>query len=139
MAEPDSSLPPDPASRGGETSRAAAPPPVPPSEAERTPHDPPHESWLASALKSVFGAKSSMRSSLADAIEAASVESGFSLGERAMLKNILELGGRRVEDVMVPRADIYGVPKDIPLRDLLTVFATAGHSRLVVYDETLDD
>ena len=56
-----------------------------------------------------------------------------------MLKNILSLRGKRVDDVMVPRADIVAVTLDIALADLLTVFQTAGHSRLPVYGETLDD
>ena len=40
---------------------------------------------------------------------------------------------------MVPRADIIAVQKDIALGELMKVFASAGHSRLVVYDDTLDD
>src|SRR5207248_5216236 len=40
---------------------------------------------------------------------------------------------------MVPRADIIGVQRDIALGELMKVFESAGHSRLVVYDETLDD
>jgi CBS domain containing-hemolysin-like protein len=39
----------------------------------------------------------------------------------------------------VPRADIISVQKDITLGELLKVFASQAHSRLVVYDETLDD
>ena len=66
-------------------------------------------------------------------------ETGFSPEERAMLKNILGLRERRVEDVMVPRADIVAVQQDIALGELVKVFESAGHSRLVVYDETLDD
>ena len=56
-----------------------------------------------------------------------------------MLQNILGLRERRVEDVMVPRADIIAVQQEIALGELMKVFASAGHSRLVVYDETLDD
>ena len=40
---------------------------------------------------------------------------------------------------MVPRADIVAVQQDVPLGELMKVFASAGHSRLVVYDDTLDD
>ena len=40
---------------------------------------------------------------------------------------------------MVPRADIVAVQQDIPLGELVKVFEGAGHSRLVVYDDTLDD
>ena len=40
---------------------------------------------------------------------------------------------------MVPRADIVAVQQDIPLGDLVKVFENAAHSRLVVYNDTLDD
>jgi CBS domain containing-hemolysin-like protein len=56
-----------------------------------------------------------------------------------MLKNVLGFHRIRVEDVMVPRADIVAVPGDIALGELLGTFRTAGHSRLPVYGETLDD
>ena len=66
-------------------------------------------------------------------------ETGFSPEESGMLKNILGLRERRVADVMVPRADIIAVQQEIALGELMKVFASAGHSRLVVYDDTLDD
>lgn len=45
----------------------------------------------------------------------------------------------RVEDVMVPRADIVGVEVSTPLGELANLFSEAAHSRLPVYRETLDD
>lgn len=59
--------------------------------------------------------------------------------ERAMLSNVLSLRERRVDDVMVPRADIIAVSLDATLAGLLALFRSAGHSRLPVYGETLDD
>ncbi|AMJ62190.1 hemolysin family protein [Bosea sp. PAMC 26642] len=59
--------------------------------------------------------------------------------ERAMLSNVLSLRERRVGDVMVPRADIVAVPADATLNELLALFRTAGHSRLPVFDDSLDD
>ena len=56
-----------------------------------------------------------------------------------MLKNILELRERRIEDVMIPRADIIAVQQDISLGELVRVFEKAAHSRLVVYNATLDE
>jgi CBS domain containing-hemolysin-like protein len=41
--------------------------------------------------------------------------------------------------VMVPRADIIAVQQDITLGELMRTFESAGHSRLVVYNDTLDD
>ena len=66
-------------------------------------------------------------------------EAGVSPEERTMIRNILALRGRRIEDVMVPRADIIAVQQDISLGELVKVFEKAGHSRLVVYNDTLDD
>src|SRR6266568_127831 len=97
--------------------------------------------WLVRMLRSLFGWKpGSIRADLQVVLEAgAAGETGFSPEERAMLKNILGLRERRVEDVMVPRADIVAVQQDILLGDLVKVFEGAGHSRLVAYNDTLDD
>lgn len=82
----------------------------------------------------------SLREEIADALaETASDAESFSPGERAMLHNILRLREVRVEDVMVPRADIQGVEINTSLGDLLNVFEQSGHSRMPVYAETLDD
>lgn len=59
--------------------------------------------------------------------------------ERALLKNVLGLHDMRVEDAMIPRADIIAISMDAPLREALELFRTAGHSRLPVYVDTLDD
>src|SRR6202042_1802704 len=66
-------------------------------------------------------------------------ESGFSPEEATMLKNILGLRETRIERVMVPRADIVAVQQDISLGELVKLFESATHSRLVVYNDTLDD
>lgn len=63
----------------------------------------------------------------------------FSPEERAMLNNILRLREVRVEDVMVPRADIMAVDHDVSLGELLEIFEDSGHSRMPVFCENLDD
>src|SRR3979490_2418253 len=66
-------------------------------------------------------------------------EVGFSAIERTMLRNILGLHERRIADVMIHHADIVAVKRDIALGELMSLFESAAHSRLVVYNETLDD
>ncbi|MCX7304050.1 MAG: hemolysin family protein [Hyphomicrobiales bacterium] len=93
-------------------------------------------------LASLFRQKngSSLREEIADAL--AETEAGpasFSPNERAMLHNILRLREVRVEDVMIPRADIEAVEINITLGALLNIFEQSGHSRMPVYSETLDD
>jgi CBS domain containing-hemolysin-like protein len=58
--------------------------------------------------------------------------------ERQMLRNLLHFGERTVGDVGVPRADIIAVPETIDFQGLVDAFADAGHSRLPVYREDLD-
>jgi CBS domain containing-hemolysin-like protein len=82
----------------------------------------------------------SLREEIAGALaETTSDAESFSPGERAMLNNILRLREVRVEDVMVPRADIEAVEITTTLGDLLGTFEQSGHSRMPVYSETLDD
>jgi CBS domain containing-hemolysin-like protein len=135
MPDSDPTSPSDSAGPGSENRNLPVPVPRPSAIARET-----GESWLARALRAVFGWKpGSIRADLKDVLDADTGESGFSPEESAMLKNILGLRERRVEDVMLPRADIFAVQHDIVLGELMKVFANAGHSRLVVYDETLDD
>ncbi|MHC1546943.1 hemolysin family protein [Phyllobacterium sp. K27] len=82
--------------------------------------------------------------SLRDDLDAALAEdhhgdTAFSPEERAMLHNILRLRELRVEDVMIPRADIEAVEISTSLGDLLEIFEKSGHSRMPVFAETLDD
>ena len=79
-----------------------------------------------------------LRSDLETALEGAG-EGEFSPEERSLLKNILELRGKRVEDVMIPRGDIVALEAETTLADALVCFEESGHSRLPVYGETLDD
>ncbi|MDX3926600.1 MAG: hemolysin family protein [Shinella sp.] len=66
-------------------------------------------------------------------------DTAFSPEERAMLHNILRLREVRVEDVMVPRADIEAVDQDISIGELMVLFEESGRSRMPVYFESLDD
>ena len=96
-------------------------------------------SGLIERLRALFGlAPASARDDIEDAIEESASEE-FTPQERAILKNVLALHDVRVEDLMVPRADIVALALDTPLSEVLDCFRTAGHSRLPVYDETLDD
>lgn len=63
----------------------------------------------------------------------------FDRQERTLLANILKLRDQTVADVMVPRADIVAIDADSALDDLVEVIKSAGHSRVPVYQETLDD
>ena len=52
--------------------------------------------------------------------------------------SVLHFGEKTVSDVAVPRADIIAVPATISFEGLVAAFAEAGHSRLPVYEDSLD-
>lgn len=56
-----------------------------------------------------------------------------------MRLRIADFERARVEDVMIPRAEIIGVELSTSLEDLIQLYANEAHSRLPVYRETLDD
>jgi CBS domain containing-hemolysin-like protein len=97
---------------------------------------------LLKRFLSLFGVRngSTIRDDLEDALaEQGGDAASFSPGERAMLNNILRLREVRVEDVMVPRAEIEAIELHTSLAELLVLFEKSGHSRMPVYDESLDD
>ena len=59
--------------------------------------------------------------------------------ELTLLRNILNLHGLTVYDIMVPRVDIVAVDIDISLSELVRIMSEEAHSRIPVYRGTLDD
>ena len=59
--------------------------------------------------------------------------------ERKMLRNLLHFGEQTVDDVAVPRADIIAISESASFAEIVALLAEAGHSRLPVYRENLDE
>lgn len=94
--------------------------------------------WLRQLFKPKNG--SSLRDDIADALsEGAADRASLSATEKAMLNNIVHLREAHVDDVMIPRADIEAVELSTTLGELLDVFEKSGHSRMPVFNDTLDD
>ncbi len=92
------------------------------------------------ALRREGNGGASLRESLEELIEEhKEFEQPIKSEERLMLMNILALDQRRVEDAMVPRADIVGAEVKTPLDKLVRIFREEGHSRLPIFRSTLDD
>ena len=86
--------------------------------------------------------ESTLRDEIEEAIESREGEvprvGDLSNVERQMLRNILHFGEKTAGDVAVPRADIMAVPTTIGFEALIAAFAEAGHSRLPVFEGSLD-
>jgi CBS domain containing-hemolysin-like protein len=93
----------------------------------------------------IFGedAEPTLRDQIEEAIEDAEdsrpVAGDLSPPERQMLRNLLHFGDQTAGDIAVTRGDIIAVPSDIGFEALIQAFADAGHSRLPVYGESLDE
>jgi CBS domain containing-hemolysin-like protein len=93
----------------------------------------------------IFGEDSepTLREEIEEAIDEAEdarpVAGDLSPAERQMLRNLLHFGEQTAGDICVTRGDIMAVPSDISFDDLIRAFADAGHSRLPVYGESLDE
>jgi CBS domain containing-hemolysin-like protein len=82
----------------------------------------------------------SIRESLEEVIEESERQNPeLARRERVMLANLLKFGELRVDDVMVPRADIVAVDESISIGELIAKFREAQHSRLPIYRDSLDD
>jgi CBS domain containing-hemolysin-like protein len=96
----------------------------------------------------IFGEDSepTLREEIEEAIDEAEESQGshpiagdLSPTERQMLRNLLHFGEQTAGDICVTRGDIMAVPSSISFDDLVRAFVDAGHSRLPVYGESLDD
>ena len=93
----------------------------------------------------IFGEESepTLREEIEEAIDEAEesrpVAGDLSPTERQMLRNLLHFGEQTAGEIAVTRGDIIAVASDISFDELVRAFADAGHSRLPVYGESLDE
>ncbi len=84
-----------------------------------------------------------LRDQIEEAIDeaetSAPAQGDLSPHERQMLRNLLHFGDRTAGEICVPRGEIIAVPQTITFEELVRTFADAGHSRLPVYGESLDE
>ena len=93
----------------------------------------------------IFGddAEPTLRDQIEEAIEEAEesrpVAGDLTPPERQMLRNLLHFGDQTAGDICVTRGDIMAVPSTISFDGLIHAFVDAGHSRLPVFGDSLDE
>ncbi len=75
-----------------------------------------------------------LRTALAAAEESGVIESE----ERALIEGAMDFRDKIVSEVMTPRIDIVGISADATLPETLSIALREGHSRLPIYEGTLD-
>ena len=92
----------------------------------------------------LFGEDSegTLREEIEEAIEShegeAPIVGDLSPIERQMLKNLLHFGESTVADIAVTRGDIVAISSTASFEALVATFAEAGHSRIPVFEGSLD-
>ncbi|MGE5620268.1 MAG: hemolysin family protein [Sphingomonadaceae bacterium] len=85
------------------------------------------------------GAASATDDELRMFVDAAEEEGALEEEEREMIHGIFEMGERTVREIMVPRVDVTAVEASEPLREVLEAIKAKGHSRIPIYEETIDN
>ena len=72
-------------------------------------------------------------------VETGSEQGSIEEDEKEMIHGVIELAETQVHEVMVPRIGIRAVEVDDPIDDVIDMAYRAGHSRIPVYADSLDN
>jgi len=99
---------------------------------------------ITSAIAGLFGARATAEAQITAEQLRLIVERGGEQGvleaeEEQMINAVIELGDRRVHEVMIPRIDIAAMPVTATFEEAIRTFVDEGHSRVPVYEDTVDE
>jgi CBS domain containing-hemolysin-like protein len=72
-------------------------------------------------------------------VEVGQPEGSLEKGEREMIYSIFQFGDTLAKDIMVPRIDVMALDIQTTLGEARSLFVHAGHSRVPVYEDTVDN
>jgi len=72
-------------------------------------------------------------------VEVGQPEGSLEKGEREMIYSIFQFGDTLAKEIMVPRIDVLALDINVTLGMARLTFAQAGHSRVPVYEDTVDN
>lgn len=95
------------------------------------------KSWLRAFLRD---SQHDIKEALEEVLEEHQEEgSQMAPDEQRMLKNVISFGDLAVQDIMTPRPEIKAVEYNIPLDELKAHIVQHRHTRVPVYNESLDN
>jgi putative hemolysin len=89
--------------------------------------------------KSIREKKEITEEDLITLIDAGKDEGVIEEEENEMIRNIFEFSDTMVKEVMIPRVDMACISSDTTLGSILKLIKKMGHSRIPVYEETIDN
>jgi putative hemolysin len=101
--------------------------------------------WLSHGIARLFGAELEAgmplvtEEEIKTLVDAGEEEGVIQVEEKRMIYSIFELGDTLTRQVMVPRTDVTALDVNTPMVEALDVIMEAGHSRIPIYEETIDN
>jgi putative hemolysin len=100
--------------------------------------------WLTRKIAGGFGAGVARQAQINTEELKLIVERGGETGvleaeEEQMISAVIELGERRVHEVMVPRTEMTALPVTTTIDEAIDTFIREGHSRIPVYKKAIDE
>jgi len=80
-----------------------------------------------------------MQEEFLEDLEQRRIEGAVDEEEQEMIENVLEFSERTAGEIMTPRTDLIAVEVSDDLATVLDAIREAGHSRIPVYEETIDN
>jgi CBS domain containing-hemolysin-like protein len=90
------------------------------------------------AVKLVESTGAVTEDELKNMVDAGQEEGVIEQGERRMIYSVIDLGDTLAREIMVPRIDMLALEVNIPLKEAIDAFLNSGHSRVPVYENTID-
>jgi len=87
----------------------------------------------------MIGRKKITAEEIHEFIEASEEEGLVNEEESEMIRSIFSLGSTMVREIMIPRTDMACVSAEATVREILDTIISCGHSRIPVYDATIDN
>jgi putative hemolysin len=100
--------------------------------------------WLTRKIAGGFGTAVAQQAQISSQELKLIVERGGEQGileaeEEQMISAVIELGERRLHEIMVPRTDMTALPVTASMDEVIDTFVREGHSRIPVYKGTIDE
>jgi len=98
------------------------------------------KSWIINKILFTKSSKEEIFNYItSDTIDTNQIEEADDNNEKSLIKNILALSEKSVEDVMVPRGEIISVEKNQTYNEILSLIKNESHSRMPVFENNLDN
>ena len=97
------------------------------------------KNWLIKKLLTSESTREEILNFIATSEEEQQINESEDNNEKNLIKNILNLNDKSVDDIMVPRAEIVSIEKNQNMKEILSIVENETHSRMPVYENNLDN